>query len=311
MFENWVPDVAATVVSKLAEAGAILLGKLHMTKFAYRWHHSYRPIPTNPWGENRWPGVSSSGSGVALATGLYFGVLGTDTGGSIRFPAAANGIVGLKPTYGRVSRYGVFPLTESLDNVGPLTRSVADAAVMLKAIAGFDPLDPTSHRGPVPDIQALLGQEIQGIRIGVDEAFITEGVHLEFRNGVKEALPILEGLGAELIEVSIPRVNNAANIWNTSAFPTQPQPMKRCSLHGRRDMVHFVSCWKRAHSIEGRITPRSMLCAKFSGQLRAVFEQVDLIACPTMPTVAPPIDETGEPIMEDGYARARFTYLSI
>ena len=110
MFRDFVPDHNGTVTQKLADAGAILLGKLHMTEFALRWHHPYRPIPTNPWGEGRWPGVSSSGSGVAVATGLCYGAIGTDTGGSIRFPAAANGVVGLKPTYGRVSRAGVFPL---------------------------------------------------------------------------------------------------------------------------------------------------------------------------------------------------------
>lgn len=117
-----------------------------MTEFALRWHHPYRPMPVNPWGADRWPGVSSIGSGVATAAGLCYGAIGTDTGGSIRFPAAANGVVGLKPTYGRVSRAGGFPLAASLDHVGPLTRSVADAAAMLQALAGYDPRDPTSRR---------------------------------------------------------------------------------------------------------------------------------------------------------------------
>ena len=148
MFADWQPDHDGTVVQKLTTAGAVLLGKLHMTEFALRWHHPYRPIPVNPWGKGRWPGVSSSGSGVATAVGLCYGAIGTDTGGSIRFPAAANGVVGLKPTYGRVSRAGVFPLAASLDHVGPLTRSVADAAAMLQVLAGYDPQDPTSSRLP-------------------------------------------------------------------------------------------------------------------------------------------------------------------
>lgn len=309
MFEDWIPDEDATVVRKLAEIGTILLGKLHMTEFAYRWHHPYRPIPTNPWGENRWPGVSSSGSGVAPATGFCFGALGTDTGGSIRFPAAANGVVGLKPTYGRVSRYGVFPLAESLDNVGPLTRSVADAAVMLEAIAGFDPLDPTSHRGPVPDIQALLGQEIRGIRIGVDEAFITEEVHSEVSKGVKEALPILEGLGAELIEVSVPLVNDAADIWNTICFSDAASAHEEMFPVRAEEYGPFRQLLEKGAQYRGQDYAKAHTVREnFSGQLRAIFEEVDLIVCPTMPTVAPPMDEIGEPIMEDDYARARFTY---
>ena len=162
MFRDYQPADEATVVSKLRAAGAILLGKLHMTEFALRWHHPYRPIPVNPWGADRWPGVSSSGSGVATATGLCYGAIGTDTGGSIRFPAACNGVVGLKPTYGRVSRAGVFALAASLDNVGPLTRSVADAAAMLQAMAGYDERDPTSSRCAVPDYVALLQQGVAG-----------------------------------------------------------------------------------------------------------------------------------------------------
>ncbi len=148
LLQDFVPDYDATVVARLEAAGAILLGKLSLTEGAMVGYHRDFPMPLNPWGEELWAGVSSSGSGVATAAGLCFASIGTDTGGSIRFPSMANGTVGLKPTYGRVSRYGVLPLAESLDHIGPMTRSVADAAIMLEAIAGYDPNDPTSLRAP-------------------------------------------------------------------------------------------------------------------------------------------------------------------
>src|SRR5262245_14898415 len=217
MFRDWRPDAESTVVEKLAAAGAILLGKLHMTEFALRWHHPYRPIPTNPWGADRWPGVSSSGSGVATAAGLCYGAIGTDTGGSIRFPAAANGVVGLKPTYGRVSRAGVFPLAASLDHVGPLTRSVADAAAMLSAIAGYDPRDPTSSRLPVPDYVGALGQGIAGLRLGVDERYLTVGVQPDVSRAVLAAVDVLKAQGAAIVAVTVPEPDSeaTARAWYT------------------------------------------------------------------------------------------------
>ena len=160
---EFVPDHDATVVSRLAGAGVVLLGKLNLTEGALGSYHPDFDRPINPWGERLWAGVSSSGSGVATAAGLCFGSLGTDTGGSIRFPSMANGIVGLKPTYGRVSRYGILPLSESFDHVGPMARRVADAAVMFEAIAGVDPNDPTSL-----DVPATLwaDRNARGGRVG-------------------------------------------------------------------------------------------------------------------------------------------------
>ncbi|RYF33611.1 MAG: amidase, partial [Comamonadaceae bacterium] len=166
----------ATVVRRLRGAGAVLLGKLHQTEGAFADHHPALPPPINPWGETLWPGASSSGSGVATAAGLCFGALGTDTGGSIRFPAAANGVTGLKPTWGRVSRYGAFELAASLDHVGPLARSAADAAAILSAIAGADPLDPTASQQPVPDYLATMTRGVSGLRIGIDRGWTIERV---------------------------------------------------------------------------------------------------------------------------------------
>src|SRR5216683_122322 len=151
VLRDWRPDSNATVVDRFEAACAVLLGKLHLTEFAMAWYHPEIPGPLNPWNPALWPGASSSGSGAATAAGLCYAAIGTDTGGAIRFPSAANGVVGLKPTWGRVSRYGVFPLGESLDHIGPMTRSVVDAAVILRAIAGFDPQDPTTRRATVRD----------------------------------------------------------------------------------------------------------------------------------------------------------------
>jgi amidase len=151
VLRDWRPDSNATVVNRFEAAGAVLLGKLHLTEFAVIWYHPDFSAPLNPWDRSLWPGASSSGSGVAAAAGLCFAAIGTDTGGSIRFPSAANGVVGLKPTSGRVSRHGVFPLGESLDHIGPMTRSVVDAAMVLGVIAGQDPADQTSLAAPVED----------------------------------------------------------------------------------------------------------------------------------------------------------------
>src|SRR5262249_55451345 len=149
----------------LISAGAVLLGKLNLTEFALSGYADSWPIPVNPWSAKHDTGGSSSGSGVATAAGLCFASIGTDTGGSIRFPSACCGFVGSKPTYGRVSRHGVFPLADSLDHVGPMARSVADCAAMLDVIAGFDPADPTSLREPPSPCSAALEGDVRGLRI--------------------------------------------------------------------------------------------------------------------------------------------------
>ena len=176
VLRDLVPDFDSTVVRKLNDAGAIILGKLNLTEGAMAGYNPAFDIPINPWGADRWAGASSSGSGVATAAGLCYGSLGSDTGGSIRFPAAACGTVGIKPTWGRVSRYGVLALAESLDHVGPMTRSAADAGVMLQALAGHDPKDPTSLHARVPAMLSGLGKGVEGIRIGVDERYIGDDV---------------------------------------------------------------------------------------------------------------------------------------
>ena len=167
----------------LKDAGAIILGKLQQTEGAYADHHPKIDPPKNPWNADLWPGASSSGSGVATAAGLCFGSLGTDTGGSIRFPSAANGITGLKPTWGRVSRYGAFELAATLDHIGPMARSAVDCGAILGVIAGQDPKDTTSVPLPVPDYLAGLSGSLRGVTIGVDRRWTSEGTDDAAANG--------------------------------------------------------------------------------------------------------------------------------
>ena len=199
-----VPEYDATVVERLESAGAVLLGKLNLTEGAMAGYHPDFDIPVNPWNKNVWSGASSSGSGVAVAAGLAFATLGSDTGGSIRFPAASCGVVGLKPTWGRVSRYGVLALAQSLDHIGPLARSAADAAVVLQAIAGHDPNDPTSLPGPVPDILAGMDAGVKGLRIGLDEQYVFEKADAELARAVVAGVQALKALGAEIVDVKLP-----------------------------------------------------------------------------------------------------------
>jgi amidase len=195
IYADNVPDQDATVVRRLRDAGAVLLGKLQNTEGAFVNHHPKITPPRNPWNADYYAGASSSGSGVATAAGLCFGSLGSDTGGSIRFPSAANGITGLKPTWGRVSRYGVFALAETSDHIGPMTRSAADAGAMLGVIAGRDCNDPTTLLAPVPNYLAELDAGICGIRVGLDAAYNETGCDRATISAVRDARKVIEDLG--------------------------------------------------------------------------------------------------------------------
>src|ERR1700722_9575079 len=197
IYHDYKPTADATVVRRLRDAGAIILGKLQLTEGAYVDHPPKITPPINPWGAEYWSGASSSGSGVATAAGLCYGSLGSDTGGSIRFPSAAQGLTGLKPTWGRVSRYGVFELAATLDHIGPMTRSAADAAAMLAAIAGPDVNDPTALQAAVPNYMADLGGGLRGVRVGVDAAWISAATDAVTQQVVDAALKTLRGLGVD------------------------------------------------------------------------------------------------------------------
>ena len=202
VLEGFVPDHDATVVEKLDHAGAILIGKTIPHEFAYGVNE---PPTRSPWELKSYPGGSSTGSGVAVTVRSAFGAIGTDTGGSIRIPAAINNIVGLKPTYGRISAYGVIPLSWTLDHVGPMTRTVLDNALMLNALAGHDPRDLTSARQEAPDHAAGIADGVRGIRIGIDREYVMyPGVIDDVRAATESVISELADMGAEIIELSLP-----------------------------------------------------------------------------------------------------------
>jgi len=280
---GFVPEYDATVVSRLEEAGAILLGKLNLTEGAMGGYHRDFEIPVNPWHSDYWSGASSSGSGVATAAGLCFASLGSDTGGSIRFPSMANGIVGLKPTYGRVSRYGVLPLAETLDHVGPMTRSTADAAIVFEAIAGHDPNDPTSLKEPVPDMLAGLESGIEGVRIGFDRDFTSDGIDPGLVTSIEKALETLENLGATLVEVKMPEgTKEIGDPWfaicsyeahkaHTETFPS------RADEYG----PHFREFLETGAAVtDEQYAAVSQYRAAFNQQFNAILESVDSVVCP-------------------------------
>ena len=196
----------ATVIRKLRAAGAIPFGQTNMDEFAMGSSTENSSVKSthNPWDLSRVPGGSSGGSAAAVAADAAFGALGTDTGGSIRQPAALSGIVGLKPTYGRVSRFGVTAFASSLDQVGPLTKTVRDAALIMKAMAGHDPQDSTSLNEPVPDYTAALGRELKGIRLGLPKEYMIEGIDPQVKFALDAAIKQLQSLGAEIVDVSLP-----------------------------------------------------------------------------------------------------------
>ena len=206
MLENFVPFYDATVIGRLREAGAIFVGKTNMDEFAMGSSTENSAFfPTrNPWDLGRVPGGSSGGTAAAVAAGEAIGGLGSDTGGSVRQPGALTNTVALKPTYGRVSRYGLIAFASSLDQIGPFTRSARDAAIMLQTIAGHDPLDSTSVNVPVPDYLAALTGDIKGLRVGVPDEYFVEGVEPGVRASVEQAVETLRSLGAEIGTCSLP-----------------------------------------------------------------------------------------------------------
>ena len=311
VLRDFVPDFDGTVVQRLNAAGAVILGKLNLTEGAMAGYNPEFDIPVNPWGADRWAGASSSGSGVATAAGLCYASLGSDTGGSIRFPAAACGTVGIKPTWGRVSRFGVLALAESLDHVGPMTRSASDAGVMMQALAGHDPNDPTSLTAPVPNMLAGLHEGVRSVRIGVDERYISDTVDSELAASVLEGARLLERLGARLVPVRMPDTEPYSRAWGVLCS-AEAAAAHREFFPSRSDEY---GPWFRGWLEKGlSYSAKDYSIANYTrlacnGTLAEIFDGIDVLVCPSMTT--PPEQVTQEalygPMDEDEWTWGRFT----
>ena len=295
LLNDYVPDYDSTAVVRFREAGAILLGKLELTEGAFACHHPDVTAPLNPWNADYWPGASSSGSGAATVAGLCYGSLGSDTGGSIRFPSLACGVTGLKPTWGRVSRYGVFMLSDTLDHLGPMARTAEDCAAVLAAIAGRDDHDHHTALEPVPDFLAELGKGANGLRIGWDEEHATEDVNSEVAAGVREALRALERAGAEVVEVSIPDTREIIANWavlcavETAVAHEDTYPSQE-NAYGPELKSHIDF----GHAATSLDVGRANACRNhWRGTLARLFETIDMFIAPPYPDVTPTIEGFG------------------
>jgi amidase len=288
---DFVPGYDATVVTRLREAGAILLGKLQLTEGAFADHHPDVTPPRNPWHRDHWSGASSSGSGVATAAGLCFGSLGSDTGGSIRFPSAANGNTGLKPTWGRVSKYGCFELAASLDHIGPMCRSATDAAIMLGAIAGVDPHDPTTLRADVPDYLGSTDGDLRGVRLGFDERYALDGADVETRRAVEATLATLRSLGAEILSIRFPDVDAMLADWapncavETAVAHELTFPARRAEYGS--GLAGLIDAGRGLCGLDyQRILLRRRA---FTGRVHEALAPVDAMLVPAQPIAAPTV----------------------
>ena len=324
VMKDYIPDYDATVIKRLRDAGSILLGKLNMNEFATIVPSEYFGPTQNPWKLGHSPGGSSSGSGAAVAAGLCAGALGTDTGGSIRIPAALCGIVGLKATHGRVSIYGVTPLAWSLDHIGPLTRTVMDAAIMLQAIAGHDPQDTVSQDVPVGDYTSNLNGDIQGLKLGVPTNFFSDLTHPEVKAAFTSAIDVLEGLGANIEEVTLPDFTEAwstaqiiidgeANVWHEPYLTNQaedygPQVRKflergkstlateyikaqHAKARFRRDMLAVFNAF------DALLTPGVLIPAPSLEARSVEIEGREVKLLPAMVSATSPFNLTGQPAL--------------
>ena len=325
MLENFVSPYDATVVERFHQAGSVTVGKTNMDEFAMGSSNetSFFGSVKNPWDRGRVPGGSSGGSAAAVAASLVAGATGTDTGGSIRQPAAFCGLTGLKPSYGRVSRYGMIAFASSLDQGGPITRNAEDAALMLQCMAGFDPRDSTSINAPAPDMATLLGKEVRGLKLGLPKEFFDTSVDGQVLEKVRESLAVLETLGATLVDVSLP--NSAAGIPCYYVIA----PAEASSNLSRFDGVRFGHRSEHAEELIdlyensraegfGEEVKRRILIGTYAlsagyydayylkaQKIRRViaqdfetaFEQCDVIVGPTSPTTAFPLGaKTQDPV---------------
>ena len=325
MLDNFIAPYDATAWAKMKSQGAVLLGKLNQDEFAMgsSCENSAFGPTRNPWDREHIPGGSSGGSAAAIAAQQAVATLGTDTGGSIRQPASHCGCVGLKPTYGRVSRYGVIAYASSLDQVGPMTRDVTDAALLLGAIAGHDPKDSTSVDCPVPDYTAALQQGVKGLRIGLPKEYFIDGLDTDVQQAMDQAIAVYRQLGAEFVEVSLPHTNYAVATYYLIATAEASSNLARYEGvrfgHRAKDTAGLIDLMmqSRSEGFGAEVKRRIMLgtYALSSGYYDAyyikaqkvrtliqqdfieAFKSVDLLLTPVAPTPAFRIGEkTADPL---------------
>lgn len=289
IFSESIATSDATVVRRLRKAGAVIVGKTHMTEGATLSHHARLPRPQNPWKPGFWPGVSSSGSGIAVAARFCLGAIGTDTGGSIRMPATACGLTGLKPTWGRVSRSGLFPMAESFDHIGPMAGNAADAAALLQVIAGWDATDITSLPNGVPDYLQDLEGDLRGLRLGIDLSACDVGVTPEIAANVQTVVEVLAHLGMQVKPISLPAfesVNQSVMplvlaemaVAHDATYPAQ-------SAHYGHELRHMLDT---GLSLPSTVLARCQHARnRLSGALRRIFEEVDIFITPAAPAQTP------------------------
>ncbi|MGH7279119.1 MAG: amidase, partial [Candidatus Rokuibacteriota bacterium] len=302
--DYFVGEPPCTAVTRLTRSGAVTLGKLNMTELALGpfGDNAHTGDVDNPWRAGHSAGGSSSGSAAAVAAGLILGALGSDTGGSIRLPAACCGVFGLKPTYGRVSRAGVMPLSWSMDHLGPIARTVRDVALLLGAIAGADPRDATSSRRSVPDYVTGLGRGVTGVRVGVPENYYFDRLEAEMESGVRAAVAQLGRLGVTLVSVRVPDPEPLLTVCNVVARsesatiharvvrerPHELQPAVRARLE--------VGLRVSAHDYLQALRLRARLARQFIAE---VFGDVDALVAPVIPEPAPALDAVKAGSVED------------
>ena len=293
---DWVPDADATIAARLRQAGAIFIGKTNMHEFAWGGTSAnpHYGAVRNPWNTAHFPAGSSGGSGVAVAARSCYGAVGTDTGGSIRLPSAINGVVGIRPTYGRVSNHGIIPLAWSMDTAGPMTRTVEDCALMFAAMAGYDPKDPTTAARPCADYGADLSQSLRGLRIGIVSGYFFHHLQPPVRDAVQAALAVYEKLGAQLVEVEIENIhgNISAQLTIESAEPStyhQRWLRERPQDYGDdvRTLLEVGEMLLATHYLQAQ-RYRTLLRNEFIN----AFRTVDAFVCPTLPFTATKLGAT-------------------
>jgi aspartyl-tRNA(Asn)/glutamyl-tRNA(Gln) amidotransferase subunit A len=295
VFADFVPDIDATAIAKLKQAGAIIVGKhnLHELGMGATNNNLTFGATHNPWRPGCIPGGSSGGTAAAVAAFSCYAGLGTDTGASVRMPAACCGVVGLMPTYGRVSRYGVIALSWSLDHVGPITRTVSDAALLLNVIAGYDPLDASTQNIPVPDFSSDIEDGIQGLRVGIPRNYYNERIHPEVKETVDRAVQTLVDLGAVPVDVSLPHLEYAFTAEIAIGFSEAASYHE----HVLRDRADKYAPDVRAALEAGELisAPKYLKAQRLrtliKHSFRMAMERVDVIATPTLPTPAVPIEQ--------------------